>query len=165
MTSILRKVPVLLFCLAPTFLKAQILTPVKWQIQLSETSVKIGDEIEIIFSASIDNIWYLYANDFDPDCGPLLTEVGFQGTSNFAPVGTLRAINSVEKHDEIFDCDVKIFKKKGEFRQRIKVLGNPVTIAGSIEGQVCSEIDFKCVSFDRNFVTASIRSCNTINRS
>lgn len=147
----LRKFHLTLFFLLPFFLKAQILTPTTWEIKLSETNVKPGDEIEIVFTATIDDVWYLYANDFDPDCGPLLTEVRFEEVNNFEPVGGLKAINSLPKHDEIFDCDVKIFKKKGAFRQRIKVLGNPMTISGSIEGQVCTEIDGKCVPFAEDF--------------
>jgi thiol:disulfide interchange protein len=151
MNRIVSKLPVFLFFLIPVFLQAQILTPVTWQVQLSETNVKSGDEIEIVFKATIDDVWYLYANDFDPDCGPLVTEIQFANVVNFEPVGPLKAINSIAKHDEVFDCDVKIFKKKGEFRQRIKVLGNPLTIGGSIEGQVCTEIDGKCISFEADF--------------
>lgn len=147
----LRKLPFIFLLLFPVLLNAQILTPAKWQIKLSETNVKAGDEIEIIFQATIDDVWYMYANEFDADCGPLLTEVRFDETANVEPVGGLQAINSVSKHDEIFDCDVKIFKKKGEFRQRIRVLGGPITITGAIEGQVCTEIDGKCIPFEEDF--------------
>lgn len=147
----LRKLPFIFLLFFPVLLNAQILTPAKWQIKLSETNVKAGDEIEIIFQATIDDVWYMYANEFDPDCGPLLTEVRFDETANVEPVGGLQAINSVSKHDEIFDCDVKIFKKKGEFRQRIRVLGGPMTITGAIEGQVCTEIDGKCIPFEEDF--------------
>ena len=135
----------------PFITRAQILKPAKWNIKLSETNVKAGGEIELIFDATIDDIWYLYANDFDPDCGPIITEVSFQDTANFRLVGGLKAINALSKHDEIFDCPVKIFKKKGQFRQRIQVLANPVIIAGSIEGQVCSEIDGKCIQIEEDF--------------
>lgn len=156
MKPILRKITPFLFLLCPFFASGQILTPVTWQIELSETNVKAGQEIEIIFKAAIDDIWYLYANDFDPECGPILAEVNFTDTKNFQLVGGLRAINSVEKHDEIFDCPVKVFKKTGEFRQRVKVLGSPVTIAGSIAGQVCTEIDGKCVNIEEDFSFANI---------
>src|SRR5690606_6078836 len=90
-------------------------------------------------------------NDFDPDCGPLLTTIRLDENVNFEPVGELKAINAVTKRDEVFGCDVKIFKKKGEFRQRIKLKGGPVTIAGVIEGQVCTEIDGKCVPSEEDF--------------
>ena len=142
--------------LTPFLAAAQILTPATWNIRLSETNIKAGDEIDIIFNAAIDDVWYLYANDFDPDCGPIVTEVQFEETKNFQLVGGLKAINAVAKHDEIFDCDVKIFKKKGEFRQRIKVLGGPLNIAGAIEGQVCTEIDGKCINFDEDFSFSNV---------
>ena len=151
MNQIHAKLSILLFCLMPFLIQAQILTPATWEIEVSKTNVKVGDEIDLIFKATIDEVWYLYTNDFDPDCGPLLTEVQFAGIRNFEPVGPLKAINSISKHDEVFDCDVKIFKKKGEFRQRIKVLGKPLNIAGSIEGQVCTEIDGKCIPFEEDF--------------
>lgn len=151
MNPIFARLTVLLVCLTPLFTRAQILTPTTWEIRVSETSVKAGEEIDVIFQATIDDVWYLYANDFDPDCGPLLTEVQFAEIKNFELVGALKAINPLPKHDEIFDCDVKVFKKKGEFRQRIKVLASPLNIAGSIEGQVCTEIDGKCVSFEADF--------------
>lgn len=142
--------------LLPLSVEAQILTPATWNIQLSETNPKAGDEIEIIFNAAIDDVWYLYATDFDPDCGPLVTEVHFENPTNFLVVGELKAINAVAKHDEIFDCDVKVFKKKGEFRQRIKVLRGPLTISGSIEAQVCTEIDGKCINVEEDFAFSNI---------
>jgi thiol:disulfide interchange protein DsbD len=151
MKRLLAQYPLVIFILLPFLSGGQVLKPATWQIELSETKVKPGQEIELIFKATIDEVWYLYANDFDPDCGPLLTEIIFEDPKNFEAVGLLKAINPEPKHDKIFDCDVKIFKKTGEFRQRIRVLGNPVAIAGSIEGQVCTEIDGKCIPFAEEF--------------
>lgn len=156
MKPTLGKIFAFLFVLCPLLGASQILTPVTWHIELSKTNVAVGDEIEIVFKAAIDDIWYLYANDFDPNCGPLVTEVTFPDKQNFELVGDLIAINSVPKHDEIFDCDVKIFKKQGEFRQRIKVLGSPLNISGVIEGQVCTEIDGKCINVEEDFSFADI---------
>jgi thiol:disulfide interchange protein len=149
----------ILNCLAAPFLflafsctDAQILTPAKWTTEVSKTDVKIGDEIELIFKATIDDNWYMYANEFDPDCGPLLTELQFTQIAGYELVGKTKALNPVDKHDEIFDCPVKVFKKKGEFRQKIKVLGSPLKITGSVQGQVCTEIDGKCIPFEEDFI-------------
>lgn len=134
----------------------QVLKPAQWTTEVSKTTAKAGDEIELIFNATIDENWYMYANDFDPDCGPLLTEIQFADSKNFEVVGKTKAVNSLPKHDEVFDCDVKVFKKKGEFRQRIKVLGSPLQITGTIQGQVCTEIDGKCIPFEEDFVFENI---------
>lgn len=132
------------FCLA-TCTNAQILKPVKWTSEVSKTEVKTGDAIELIFKAKIDESWYMYANDFDPDCGPILTEVQFPNIKNFELVGKLVSVNPKSKHDEAFDCEVKIFTKTAEFRQKIKVTGSPLQISASIESQVCSEITGQCL--------------------
>jgi thiol:disulfide interchange protein len=144
------------FCLITFFTHAQILKPAKWTSEISKTNVAVGDVVELIFKAKIDLSWYMYANEFDPECGPLLTEIKFTETKNFQLVGKLKAINSTDKHDEIFGCDVKIFKKDAEFRQKIKITGNPVQISTSLEGQVCTELTGQCIPFEQDFVFDNI---------
>lgn len=131
----------------------QILQPATWTKEISKTSVQVGDVVELVFKAKIDEAWYMYANDFDPDCGPLLTELSFPETKNFELVGKTIAINPSEKKDEFFpDCEtIKYFKKTGEFRQKIKITGSPVTIVGSIAGQVCTDRDGRCIPFEEDF--------------
>lgn len=146
----------LAFLTASLSTTAQILQPAKWTNSVSRTSVKVGDEIEVVFKAAVDEGWYLYANDFDPDCGPMLTEVTFTDTKNYEVIGKTLAVNPSSKHDEAFGCDVKIFKKNGEFRQRIKITGTPVVITGNIAGQVCTEIDGKCIPFEEEFTFDNI---------
>jgi thiol:disulfide interchange protein len=140
--------------------KAQILDPSHWSFKVSNKNVKAGDEIEITFSAEVDENWYVYSNDFDPDCGPLLTEVEFEDIKNFTLVGGLLPINPTPKYEEAFGCDVKIFKHHAEFKQKIRVLG-PVKISGAIKGQVCTSVDFKCVSFDKSFSFDDIKVTGT----
>ena len=146
----------LLFYTIICFAQAQILKPAKWTTEVSKSNVKPGDVIELIFKAKIDATWYMYANDFDPDCGPMLTEIQFTDVKNFELVGKAKAIKPVSKHDEIFNCDVKIFKKTGEFRQKIKVLGTPLKIIGTVQGQVCTEISGQCIPFEEDFVFDNI---------
>jgi thiol:disulfide interchange protein len=146
-----RSVFALIVLLVSTLTHAQILKPASWSWSATNTSVKVGDELEIIFKAKIDKNWYMYANDFDPECGPLLTTVTFKEHASFKTIGDLKAINPTPKHDEVFGCDVKIFKTNGEFRQKIKVLNTNLKIAGTLEGQVCTEIDGKCIPFEDDF--------------
>jgi thiol:disulfide interchange protein len=145
-----------LFFLLGAATYAQILTPTKWSWKTSSNSVKVGDQIDLIFNATIEKDWYIYANEFDPECGPMLTTVTFVPDASFELIGTLKAINSVAKHDEIFDCDVKIFKKTAEFRQKIKVRSANLKLSGTFEGQVCTEVEGKCIPFDGDFVFTGI---------
>jgi thiol:disulfide interchange protein len=148
----------LLFCVSAASF-GQILKPAKWTTEVSKNPVKIGDEIELIFKTTIDEGWYMYANDFDPDCGPLLTELIFPEKKNFELAGKTIAVNSSEKKDENFpDCEViRYFKKTGEFRQKIKVTGNPLSISGSITGQVCTDLDGRCIPFEEDFLFENIQ--------
>jgi thiol:disulfide interchange protein len=139
------------------FSPAQILKPAQWTVEVSKEQVSIGEEVELIFKATIDAKWYMYANNFDPDCGPLLTTIEFTDVKNYKLAGDFKAINPTDKHDETFGCDVKIFKKHAEFRQKIIVTGSPLIATGLIQGQVCTEIDGKCIPFENDFAFDQIK--------
>ncbi|HYC85209.1 MAG TPA: cytochrome c biogenesis protein CcdA [Chryseosolibacter sp.] len=139
--------------LANSVASAQVLKPAKWSFDVSDKDAKAGDEIELIFRAEIEDPWYMYATDFDSLCGPLLTEIKFENATGFETIGSLQSINSVKKFDSIFECDVKVFKKHAEFRQKIKVTGGSMMIAGTISGQVCTDV---CISFNEDFDFSSL---------
>lgn len=146
----------IILILCATLVQAQILKPATWSWRAEKNTVKTNEELDLIFTVTADKNWYVYANDFDPDCGPMLTTVTFEKNNSFELVGGLKAINPIAKHDEIFDCDVKIFKNTGEFRQRIKVLTTTLKLAGVIEGQTCTEVDGKCIPFESDFLFTGI---------
>ena len=60
-------------------------------------------------------------------------------------------INPVDKYDDIFECDVKIFKKTAQFIQKVKILSTSAVIKGDYEYQVCTEVDGRCVPGDGEF--------------
>ncbi len=144
-------------------LSAQILEPAKWSYDVSEKEVKTGDEVELIFKALIDPDWYLYSSDFDPDLGPMLTEFTFEPNSNYELVGEIVPVNPRKKYEEIWEGEVKYFKGIGEFRQKVKIIGENPVIRGSYSYQVCSDVDGKCIPFDdeftfSDFIVTSIQS-------
>lgn len=133
----------------------QILRPNEFEFVASTTDFKAGDEIELIFKATIDKKWYLYSSDFDPDLGPTVTEVAFDENPSFEVVGPLRAINPKKGYDEVFGGDYTYFRGKGEFRQTIKVLQANLHFSGSINYQVCTDVDGRCIPFEDDFTEAS----------
>ncbi|MEQ8423840.1 MAG: protein-disulfide reductase DsbD family protein, partial [Cyclobacteriaceae bacterium] len=132
--------------------KAQILDPAKWTTATSSNSVSAGDEIELIFNATIDKDWYLYSSEFPCEDGPIKTTFNFQSNPGYELVGGIVAINPSDKYDEIFECDVKIFKKTAQFKQKVRLLGAGVVIKGDFEYQVCTEVDGRCVPGDGEFL-------------
>lgn len=135
---------------------AQILQPAKITAGTSVTTGAVGDEIELIFKAEIDKNWYIYSLGFDEECGPIPISIVLDKHPSFELVGGVVAINDKQKHDKIFDCDVRIFEGAGEFRQKIKILSPDLTLRGTYEGQVCTEIDGKCVLFDGDLAFGKI---------
>lgn len=135
---------------------AQVLQPAKLIAETPAKTVKVGDELELVFKASIDKNWYIYSVGFDPDCGPVPMSITFEKNPGFELVGDLIAVKDKAKHDKIFECDVRIFENTGEFRQKIRVLSPDLQLQGSYEGQVCSELEGKCVLFDGDFTIGGL---------
>ncbi|NOS94644.1 MAG: DUF255 domain-containing protein [Cyclobacteriaceae bacterium] len=145
----------LALCLVSVGANAQVLKPAKWSYSAPE-SAQVGQEIELIFKATIDKSWYLYSSEFVCD-GPIPTSFTFTPHPSYQLVGKLIPINPLDKHDAIFECDLKIFKGTGEFRQKVKVLGAPLKIEGSYEYQVCTDVTGQCVPGDGEFSFTSIK--------
>lgn len=127
---------------------AQLLQPAKMTAKLSKTEVAVGEVVDVIYTATIDDNWYIYTIGFDADCGPNPTEITIEPDPSFELVGKLKAINDVQKHDKIFDCDVRYFTKTGEFRQSVRIKSANLKLSSYYEGQTCSELNGKCVLFD-----------------
>jgi len=146
-----------IFVLGVSSVHAQVLNPAKWTTESSVNEAKTGDEITLIFHTTIDNNWYLYSSEFSCEDGPIKTSFTFQKDKSYELVGGIAAINPIDKHDKIFECDVKIFKNTGEFRQKIKVLSSPLKISGSYEYQVCTELTGQCVPGEGEFLFDKIK--------
>lgn len=139
-------------------IQAQVLEPAKWEYDVSKSEVQIGDEIDLIFKATIDPDWYLYSSEFDdPDLGPMLTEFTFEPNADYELVGKIVPVNPSTKYDDIWEGEIKYFSGIGEFRQRIKITGEKPAISGSYSYQVCSDVDGKCIPFDDEFTFDQIK--------
>ncbi len=150
-----RILSLLVFVLMSFVASSQVLQPAKIVATLSKSDLKVGDQVDVVFKATIDDGWYIYTLEFDSTCGPNPIEINIAKNAGFELVGKLRAIDDHKKYDEIFECDVRVFEKQGEFRQTIKILSNSVKIAGEYEGQVCS--NGSCIIFDGDFKINGIK--------
>ena len=138
-------------------LTAQILHPAKWSTSVSANQAKIGDELSLIFNATIDKDWYLYSSEFNCEDGPIKTTFNFKQHVSYKLIGKIEPIGAIDKHDDIFECDIKIFKKTAEFRQKIKILSTDLKIEGEYEYQVCTDLTGKCIPFNEEFAFQDIK--------
>ncbi len=132
-------------------LSAQILHPAKWLNSVSTNEAKVGDEVTLVFRANLDKDWYLYSTEFNCEDGPNKTVFTFKAHPSYKLVGKIEPIGEIDKHDDIFECDIKIFKKAAEFKQRIKILSADLKIEGDYDYQVCTDLNGRCIPFNEEF--------------
>jgi thiol:disulfide interchange protein DsbD len=140
---------------------AQILQPAHWSTSTSASETKLGDEIDLIFFVKIDDGWHLYSSEFLCEDGPIKTSFTFNEDKSYQLVGDVKPINPKDKHEEAFDCDVKVFYKSAEFRQRVKVLASPINITGTYDFQVCTNIDGSCTPGSEDFSFTKLKITGT----
>lgn len=130
-----------------------------WQIVASSKEAKVGETITISFFVTPNPDWYVYSSDFE-EGGPQVTKIKFKSHPSYELVGKLEAINPEKKYDEIFEMEVRFFKKRGEFRQKIRILQKELQIAGTVEYQTCSDKTGQCIpcEYDFNFSDLVIKA-------
>ncbi len=115
----------------------------KFTTSYSKTSgVKTGDVIELIIKLDIAPGFHVYSEKSDcPEYdGPIRASLDFTPSSEYALVGKFYGIGDhMVKETEIWNCSTGEFEKKGEFRQKIKVLKSISAIKVIFNGQICNE--------------------------
>lgn len=122
-----------------------------WSYDASKKEVKVGDEIEIIFTVTVIENWYIYSSDLDPEIGPMPTTVEFEQNQSFEVIGELIPTGPKKKYEEVWGAEVTYFNGKGEFKQKIKVLNKDFNLAGLLEFQTCSDITGQCIPGEQEF--------------
>ncbi|CAD5267714.1 MULTISPECIES: cytochrome c biogenesis protein CcdA [unclassified Imperialibacter] len=133
----------------------QVQKPISWSYELSNKDPKVGDTLSLVFKAKIDNTWYLYSSDFDPDLGPIVAEFDFVGDPSYEAIDSIRPIGAKRKYDDLWEGEYTYFREHAEFRQTILVNSLPVNLSGSFFYQVCTDVDGKCINLDEDFTYAT----------
>jgi len=123
----------------------------KWKVTVSNPAAKPGEEIELVFSASIDKNWKLYSSDFKGDIGPLPTEFNFDETGSYKLMGNINPVKPRKTIDPTWDVAYTYFLDKAEFRQKIKLIKEGLIVTGKIKGLLCSNKDGICIPFQESF--------------
>ncbi|MGB3619350.1 MAG: cytochrome c biogenesis protein CcdA [Catalinimonas sp.] len=152
-------------CLAALLLvhaaAAQTVAPPTWSFDVSRQEVKAGEEVELIFKAQVPESWYLYSSDFDPELGPYLTTFDFTQNDTYELLGEIEPVDPQKKYDEIWGGEYTYFKKRAEFRQRVRLLKGGVRIPVTIDYQICSDVSGQCVLFEKDHTFEGFRVVTT----
>ncbi|MBC7426070.1 MAG: thioredoxin family protein [Bacteroidia bacterium] len=150
----IKKILFAIFFFAFLHLQSQIINP-EWKVTFSKAAVKTGDELEVIFTASVPKNWHMYSTSFSPDCGPIPLDILLKPDPSYKMIGSLKSIGDIKEIDKIFNCEVSLFHNKAEIRQKIKILGNNLKLKGEIEGQWCEED--QCRNFSVALIIPSLK--------
>lgn len=134
----------LLVCVA-IVAQAQILTAVKWKVELEDAG---APEKAIVFTATIDDGWHLYDMNL-PDGGPVSTSFTFDTLTGAELIGTpVASKQPTTTYDEQFAMELRWFAKTVTFTQRFKVTDpSRFKMEGELEFMACN--DETCLPPDR----------------
>jgi thiol:disulfide interchange protein len=135
----MKKIFVLFLIFVANLSHAQLKEPTKWSYKIKPATFKIGDVIDLELIATIDKGYHIYSNDFDPDLGPTLCSFDFSNMQGAELQGKPKAINSIKYYEEIWGGTTTIFKNRGVFIQKVKILEASPKITCKIDFQTCNE--------------------------
>jgi hypothetical protein len=140
----MKKAIFILFIVSSFAASAQILKPAKWTFTPSKTAAKIGETIDLVFSAKIDDNWYMYSSELKVK-SPVSTTAYFTQNDTFTLVGKLMGIKPKEKYEEVWGGKVQYFEHEAKFIQKVTIIKENPVIEGKIECKTCTIKDGSCV--------------------
>lgn len=127
--------------------QSQVLQPVKWKFetkQISET------EYELLFKASIEKNWHLYAQWLPEGNFSLPTQFLFETTTDVELIDTVTGLSTVhEAYEELAGAMSRYYDTEAIFSQKIKITGDNPQVKGLIDYMSCD--DEQCIKLDEEF--------------
>lgn len=115
---------------------AQIQEPVKFKTELKNVS---ATEVEIVFTASIEQGWHVYSTDLG-DGGPISATFNTDKLTGAQLDGKLRPVGKeVSSFDKLFEMNVRYFEHSAQFVQKLKLTGGDYQITGYLEYGACND--------------------------
>jgi thiol:disulfide interchange protein DsbD len=153
----MKKTFIFLILLAVSIIGLHAQEPTEWSFSLVD---KGNGEVELTATVSIEPTWHVFDIKV-PDGGPLPTTVTIEKLKGATKVGGLKTINSkrLTKYDDIFKMEYGYYEGKATFAQRFKVTDKAAfVLEGVLRGQVCSEIDGRCIPIkeELNFTSKNL---------
>lgn len=116
---------------------AEILEPVKWNIELKVTGKSTAD---IVFKATIDEGWHLYGMNIPKD-GPRPTTFVFESFKNAKAEGKVQGLSKLKEiYDPNFDMKLNWYAGEAVFVQKISFKdAAKIRVKGFVEYMSCND--------------------------
>ena len=116
--------------------QAQIQEPVQVKSEWKQVS---SDEVEILFTASIEPGWHLYSTDLG-EGGPISTSFHAEILQGATLVGKLQPLGKeINAFDNMFSMQVRYFEGMGQFVQKLKLTDADYMVEGYLEYGACND--------------------------
>ena len=126
---------------------AQVKNHAKWTESYSPKNPKVGDVVELTFTATLDEGWYIYSSKLKVE-GPEPTTFTFTKNNNYQLVGGIVPVGFKDHFEEVWDGNVSTAIKTGIFKQKIKILKENPVLKVNVKYQTCSD---QCVQGEHDF--------------
>ena len=110
--------------------------PVHFSVQQKQVS---PTEVEVVFSAKIDQGWHVYSTNLPAD-GPTSATLHVDKSEGVTPVGKLTARGKeLNVYDKTFEMKLRYFENSVGFIQRYKITAKTYSIKGYLEYGACND--------------------------
>ena len=126
----------ILFAMLAMAAGAQIQDPVHFSVSQKKTA---DDIVEVTFNGKIDAGWHVYSTGLPAD-GPVSATLTTEKADGAKAEGRLgHRGNEINKHDNMFDMNLRYFENSVTFVQRYKITGKTYHIKGYLEYGACND--------------------------
>ena len=126
----------MLMLLVALAVQAQIQDPVKFKTEWKQLT---DNEVEIVFTGTIDPGWHVYSTDLG-DGGPISATFNTDKLEGAETVGTLKPVGKeVSSFDKLFEMQVRYFEHTAQFTQTLKLTGGDYRVEGYLEYGACND--------------------------
>lgn len=126
---------------------AQVLQPVSWKTEIKMVS---ETEADLIFTATIQDHWHLYAQWLPEGNFSLPTYFDFDSIVGVEFIDTVKELSVVEeKYEEMAGAISRWFSNTAVFSQKVKITGKVAYVGGIIDYMTCD--DEQCIKLDEDF--------------
>ncbi len=131
------KASILIFFLAAFSVHAQVYDPVDWTFEVENTG---GNTADLVFSATIEEGWHVYATELPSDMGPIPTSVTLDKSADFKALGAPKGGKYKTEFDPNFDMDLNFYDKEAIFRLPIeRISSSDFVVTGYLTFMVCND--------------------------
>ena len=110
-------------------------SPVSFSTKEKRTA---NDEIEISFTAAIENGWHVFSTNL-PSGGPIPTTLTIEQCDGAQAIGSLHSKGQEkEEYSDVFGMKLRFFERTATFSQRFRITGSSYRIKGYLRYASCN---------------------------